>query len=140
MKELYEGKSLPIGRHPVEITVITESIDEASNESFFSCRFENYRGHIMCRFNNTERGLVQILKLFNSCGFHFDDISDKNLTLDTNDLLHKRLEINLEDQFFTNELADEFIEIRVITEFNKLVPMFSGRGNFYHEHLLFGIR
>jgi hypothetical protein len=121
IKKIHKESALPIGRHRVKITCITESIDEDRNESFFSCRFENSKGHIISRLNNTEQGLVQILKLFNSCGFHFDDNPSNNFTVDTNDLLHKELEINVADQIFTDGLTDEYIEIRVITEFYRIM-------------------
>jgi hypothetical protein len=119
LKKIQKDYALQVGKHNVKITHIIDGIEENRNKTFFSCRFENSEGYIVSRFNNSEEELIQIIKLFNSCGFELGD----NFTVDTNDLLNKELVIIVADQIFTDELTDEYIKIRVITDFYGIMPI-----------------
>jgi hypothetical protein len=101
-----EGLDKPFlenGRHPVEISEVTEGKSEKKGVPFFSCRFENENGFITSRYYYSEPGMPTIVDLFKTVGIEVKE-GDQ---LDTADLVGKKLSILVTDRTYTDSNGKE---------------------------------
>ncbi len=116
IESLPEEKPLfELGQHIVEISSINDGLSEQKQTPFFQCKFENSGGFIRERYYNTENSLWKIIDLFRACGFEVK----ANTTLDTADLIGKKLEIEIGEEQYIDRLTGEVKQAKRVVKLER---------------------
>ena len=91
-----EGLEKPFltdGRHEVTITQIDEGKSEYKKVPFLACRMENETGFVTQRFYTSPAGMPILMALCQAANVPVDPAKE----LDTNDLLNKKVSVDVSD-------------------------------------------
>ncbi len=103
------------GRHSVMITEINDGTSEHKGIPFFTCRFENEEGFATQRFYRSKPGMPIIASLFRAVGLEVKEGD----TLDTKQLLHKQLSIEVSERTYQDPTTGKEKTIKEATHFRK---------------------